>query len=158
MSKEITKAYILQQIQDKFALRELDPETFRFSEMVVPIYDIEEHLKSCNSFSADISITSGPAGFVFFTVPPTERWVLHAYNIVFMAAGAYTVTGLYIRRAGASEFLYLDMTLGQTVSYSVVLPQPIVLEPQDQLWVYIDSYTSTADLRTLIRASKETIR
>ena len=45
MTKEITKSFILQQIQDKFRLREFTAENFLFSETVIPIYNVENHLE-----------------------------------------------------------------------------------------------------------------
>jgi len=160
MSKEITKTNILQAIQDKFKLRDLEPERFVFQETVVPVYDIDQHLREFTNNWIEKSITSGPGGFNFMKVPPTERWFLRAYNVVFMAAGAYTVTGLYIlRNKGISGGMtYIDMTEGQTVSYAVNLPQLIPLDPGDYLYIYIDSYTSTAGLRLYIDYMKETIR
>ena len=161
MTKEITKAYILQQMQDKFGLRDLEPETFRFSEMVVPTYDIEKHIESATARFQTVSVTAGPAGYLFFTVSPTLRWTIQGYNIIFMAAGAYTVTGLYIVRAlekFADSFIYLDMTLGQSASYAVNLPKPLTLESGDKIYVYVDSYTSTANLRVYLDYVEETLR
>jgi len=158
MSKEITKAYIIQQIADKFKLRELTPEVFSFSETVVPIYDIGPHLLSWEVTYAEVSIPSGPAAYNFFTVPETERWKLRGYNVVFMAAGAHTVTGAYINRAGAGNFIYMDMLLGQSVSYAVNLPTPVVVNPGEGIDVYVDSYTATQNLRLYIDYVKEEIR
>ena len=160
MSKEITKANILQEIQDKFGLREWEVEKFLFSETVVPTYDIRQHTENPVTNYKTVSITSA-AAFLFFTVPEDEIWHLNGYNIVFLAAGAYTVTGLYINRKlqvnpGAS--FYLDMLEGQTVSYAVVLPNPVRLDPFDELKVLIDGYTSTASLRVYIDYIVEHIR
>ena len=160
MTKEITKARILQEIEDKFALREFAPAAFLFDETVVPVYNIEQHLKHWEARYVEVSITSATF-FEFFTVPPTERWLLRGYNVIFMAAGAYKVTGLYIRRQSgdpAGSTIYLDMKEGQTVSYSINLPTPVALEPEDRLAVLIDNYTSTAALRLYIDIQKEEIR
>ena len=161
MTKEITKSYILQELQDKFGLREFLRENFVFLETVMPTYDIARHVEFPTTDFEELSITSGPVGYVFFTVPENERWYLNAYNVVFMGAGAYTVTGLYIVRkkqltAGAT--IYIDMTLGQTVSYAHVLPKPIRLDPGDTIRVYVDSYTSTQNLRLYIDYLMEEIR
>jgi len=158
MTKEITKAFILQQMQDKFGLRELEPETFRFSEMVIPTYNIEKHLRLNETLFKDVSITSA-AGFTFYTVPSTEKWSLNGYNVVFMASGAYKVTGLYIdRKLSLATSLYLDMTEGQTISYAVNLPKPCELEPGDKIRILVDDYTSTAYLRLYADVLKEEIR
>ena len=158
MSKEITKAFILQQMEDKFGLRELVPERFTFAENVVPVYEIEQHLEKTIVDYTDVSITSGPAGYLFFSIPENQKWKLRGYNVIFMAAGAYKVTGLYIRRQLYDRLIYLDMTLGRTVSYSVNLPSPVVLEPGNKIYVYVDDYISTADLRLYIDYTMEEIR
>jgi len=156
MSKEITRAIILQQIQDKLKLRDLVPERFTFSEEVIPIYNIEPHIREQISEIATVSITSA-AGFVFFTVPQNERWVLNRYNIVFMAAGAYKVTGMYILRSTGNA-IYLDMKEGQTVSYAVELRNPCILDAGHALYVLIDDYTSTANLRVYVDYEREVVR
>ena len=161
MSKEITKAYILQQLQDKFGLREFEPAKFLFDETVIPVYDIAPHTLYHTARYNIVSVTAGPAGYLVKSVPDTERWTLRGYNVIFMAAGAYKVTGIYITRklqVIANAFVYLDMTLGQTVSYAVNLPTPVVLEPGDEISVYIDDYTSTANLRVYIDYTVEELR
>ena len=158
MTKEITLARIIQEITDKFKLRELEPEIFQFSEKVLPIYDIGSHLLKPSIQTKPVSITAGPAGYLFYTVPETEKWRFNAYNVIFMASGAYTVTGLYIQRVGSAHVVYYDMTAGQSVSYAVVLTFPVVLFPGDAIYVYVDSYTSTAELRLYVDLTKEEIR
>ena len=161
MSKEITKARILQQLEEKFSLRELDPEIFRFSEMVMPTYDIQREIEHFTAQYFTVSITSGPAGFALKVVPRNERWHVRGYNVIFMASGAYALTGIYIKRhleLLSNSFIYLDMKEGQTASYAVNLPQPVVLEPTDVIYVYADSYTSTADMRLYLDYSLEEIR
>ena len=159
MTKEITKAFIIQQIQDKFQLRELTPEIFRFSEMVVPTYDVEQHLQHWESTTNTVYVTSA-ANYTFFTVPATERWVLRAYNVIFLGAGAFTVAGIYVlRHTRVNEsFVYLDLTAAQTVSYLNTLPEAITLEPGDMLRINVDGYTSAQNLRMDIDYRKETLR
>ena len=159
MTKEITKATILQEMQDKLKLREFDPANFLFSETVHPVYNIEQHLQHWKTAYAEQTIMSA-VGVTFFTVPQNERWYVNGYNIVFMGAGAYTVSGMYIERidAGIGVFLYLDLTAAQTVSYAVNLPKVLALNPGDQLNINIDSYTSPQDLRLYIDYMVEEIR
>jgi len=159
MSKEITKANILQQIQDKFALREFEPEVFRFSEMVVPTYDIEPHLKTPYVKYNEISIT-GIGAFDLVAVPAhVQRW-FSRYDVIFMGAGAYTVSGIFLRRkaSGNVDSVYLDLTAGQSTSYHVGLPVPILLGPGDLIGVTIDGYTSTQDLRFYYDYEEEILR
>ena len=157
MTKEITKAYIIQEIEDRFKMRELEPEVFSFSERVQPIYDIKSHLEETEIVVKTVSITSA-TNFLFFTVPANERWYLRSYNVIFLAAGAYKVTGLYIRRVPSTEWIYLDMIEAQTVSYAVNLPIVVRLDPGDSLRMLIDDYTSTADLKVNIDVIKEVLR
>ena len=156
MTKEITKARIIQEIQDKFALRELEPEVFSFSELVIPTYDVEQHLLAWTAKYTTVSITSA-AGFEFFEVPESEKWKLRRYDVVFMATGAYKVTGLYVTRKGASN-VYLDMTKAQTVSYHIDLVEPVDLQPGDKVYILVDDYTSTANLRVYIDYQIEVVR
>ena len=156
MTKEITKARIIQEIQDKFKLREMIPEVFAFSETVVPIYDIEQHLTIWETKQSTVSITSASA-FVFFVVPQNEKWRLRRYNFVFYNEGAYKVSGLYILR-GASDFLYMDLEKGQTTSYIVQLSQDVILYPGNQVKVLIDTYVSTANLAVKMDVQVEEIR
>ena len=161
MSKEITKAIILQEIQDKMKLRDFVPAKFLFEETVIPVYNIETHFQFHTASFEEKSVTAGSTYYNFFTVPDDQKWTLNAYNIVFMATGAYTVTGLYINRRqklASGAFVYLDMKEGQTASYSINLPKPVILTAGDLLNVYVDSYTSTADLRLYIDFIREIIR
>ena len=158
MTKEITKSIILQQIQDKFKLRDFEPANFLFDETVIPVYDIGPHLYNRHVMMKTMSVTAGPAGILFFTVPMDERWTFTNYNVTFMT-GVFTVTGLYIHRtATGTESIYLDQVLGRTGSYAINVASPIVLDAGDKVWMYIDGYTSTGDLRLTIDVMKETIR
>ena len=159
MTKEITKAFILQQIQDKFKLRDLTPEIFRFSEEVVPTYDIEQHLLHWEILSETKSITSS-GSFTFFYVPSNERWLLRAYTVIFGMTGAIKGTGLFVsnRPPSSAEAMYMDMKKGQEISYLTILPTPIVLEPENILRYLIDTYVSTQDLSIRIDVQKEELR
>ena len=158
MTKEITKASILQQIQDKLKLREFEPANFLFDETVIPVYDISNHLgKAIVGYGEEAITTIG--GVTFYTVPDNERWFLTGYNVIFMGAGAYTVAGAYITRLTYPlNFMYLDLTAAQTVSYAVNLPKALMLQPGDTLNINIDGYTSPQDLRLYIDVWKEEIR
>ena len=160
MTKEITKARIMQEIEDKFKLREFLPESFLFSELVVPVYDLESHLQSSEQTFVERGIAAlGPVSF--FEVPENERWLLRLYDVVLMAAGAYTVAGVYIQRKKrnpVASYVYLDLTAAQTVSYHIDLMQPILLDPGDYVYINIDGYTSPANLRLYIDYIKEEIR
>ena len=159
MTKEITKAFILQQMEDKFKLRELIPEKFRFSEEVIPIYNIEQHLATWENTSKTLSITSATA-FTFFEVPSTERWLLRSYTIIFGATGAHKGSGLLIdhRPPPSGDTTYLDLLKGQEISYLTIPPTPVVLEPDNRLRYLIDTYVSTQDLTISIDYQKEEIR
>ena len=157
MTKEITKAFILQEIQDKFKLRDLIPEKFSFSEQVIPTYDIGEHLLHSEVEDKTRSITAGNQGVSFFTVPENERWSLHGYNVIFLT-GDFKVTGVMVYKPAVAGYFYLDMTLNQDVSYAKLLPQDVVLEPGDDLYIYIDAYVSTGNLMLRALLTVEEIR
>ena len=159
MTKEITKAFILQQLEDKLGLRELEPEKFCFSEEVVPIYNIEPHLGHWTLKKATVSVT-GTGLVFFFKVPANERWTLRAYQTIFMT-GAFTTAGVYIdtRFGGSSaDFMYLDLAAAQNVSYLVNLPVPVVLESGARIFHNIDGYTTTGDLMLTADLLVEEIR
>ena len=159
MSKEITKAFILQQIQDKFGLRELSPEIFRFSEEVMPVYNIENHVQTWISEFAEVSITA-TGGIEFFEVPQTERWYLRGYNVLFMGvADQIKVSGVYLTRVKTpTSSLYLDLVKAQAISYAYNLPTSVTLNAGDKLKILVDTYVSTQDLRLYIDYMKEEIR
>jgi len=157
MTKEITKAYILQQMQDKFKLRDLAPAVFTFEESVVPVYNIEQHLKIYRSAMSAVSVTTVGA-LNFFSVPENERWFISRYTVVFYT-GAYTVAGVYVgRHSDVTLFMYLDLTAAQSVSYTNDLPKDVVLDSGDKLNINIDGFTSQGVLRLYIDYIKEEIR
>jgi len=156
MTKEITKAIILQEIQDKLKLREFTPAQFLFEESVVPTYDINQHLGHWEVLAKTVSITS-TTNFTFFAVPSTERWTLRAYQVLYGMTGAIKGSGLYVA-ARPSSSLYLDLKKGQEVSYLVNLPQHVVLEPGNVLEYYIDTYVSTQNLEIRVDVWKEQLR
>ena len=158
MTKEITKAIIIQQMVDKFGLRALESEIFRLSEQVIPIYNIEQHLQTWKTEYL-ISTVASTGAKLLYVVPDDEIWYLSGYDVVFMAAGAYTVSGVYIsRKSSIAVFHYLDLTAGQTISYSKDLPKLETLQAGDRIYINVDGYTSTADLRLYINYMMEKIR
>ena len=158
MTKEITKAYILQQLQDKFKLREFEPGNFLFSETVIPVYNIEPHLSTWEVKEKTVNITSADS-FTFFTVPFNERWTLRAYQLIFQMTGAIKASGLLVsHRPTDPDYIYLDLKKGQEVSYLVNLPQHVVLDPENMLKVLIDTYVSPQDLIVRVDVKREEIR
>ena len=161
MTKEITKSILLQQIEDQLKLREWEAARFLFSETVIPVFDLREQIQEPAVNYQEMAISAAPVGILFFTVPVDERWYLNRYNVVFMAAGAYTVTGVYVHRKKEKRygsFIYFDMVAGQSVSYTHDLPNPVRLDSGDKLYIYIDGYTSPADLRLYIDYIVEVVR
>ena len=158
MTKEITKANILQEMQDKFKLREFESVKFLFEETVVPVYNIEQHLEKWEVDVKTVSITSA-SSFEFFEVPANERWKLRSYFVVYLATGAIKGSGLFIdKRPCPGCFIYLDLVKGQEVSYIVNLPQLVTLNPGNKLEYLIDTYVSTQNLQIFIDVMKEEIR
>ena len=161
MTKEITKAHILQQIQDKFSLREFEAAKFLFSETVLPIYDMGRHLYEQWQKHVTESVTE-MGTVLFYSVPDDEQWTLSRYDVVFMT-GAYTIAGIYIVRPVAhrnpgSAYIYLDLAAAQNTSYHVELHHPVVLEPHSFIYASIDGYTTTGDLRLYIDYMMEKMR
>jgi len=158
MTKEITKARVLQEIQDKFKLREFEHTPFLFSETVTPVYSMEPHLEVWEHEYKRISITSA-ASFTFFVVPQTEKWHIRAYSVIFLGSGAIKITGVYVsRKATPTRTIYLDMKESQIISYVINLPQVCVLQPGDVVAILCDDYTSTQSLDLYLDVMKEEIR
>ena len=158
MTKEITKARILQELQDKFALREFESAPFLFEETVVPVYNIEQHLEEWATRFVTVSVTAtGPA--VIYRVPAGERWTLRRYDAVFMT-GAYTIAGIYTRRTQytTDTFCYLDLGAAKSTSYHIDLINPVVLMPEDYILVNVDGYTTTGNFRLYFDYLKEELR
>ena len=157
MTKEITKARVLQEMQDKLLLREFIPEKFLFSETVTPVYNIEQHLEQWWQNYIEASVT-GIGIKYFYAVPEDERWHLKRYDVVFMS-GAFTIAGVYIRRRNrdpSDAYMYLDLTAAQNTSYHH--ETDVVLTAGDTLNINVDGYTSTGDLRLYIDYKMEKIR
>ena len=158
MTKEITKAIILQEIQDKFKLRELIPGKFTFSEEVIPVYNIAQHLGAWTVKEQTKSIT-GLGGTYFFTVPDDEFWTLRAYMPIFGATGAHTMAGVYLSgRPVVGDLIYLDLKAGQDVSYLVNLPVPVQINAGTTIAMNCDGYTSTQSVTLHIDVLVEEVR
>ena len=158
MTKEITKAFILQQMQDKFKLREFEASPFLFSEIVSPVYNIEQHLEEMCTRYVERAITS-TGGQWFLTIPDNERWHLKRYDVVFMGVSTFTVAGVYIERINrspADSYIYLDLEAAQSVSYHKDVD--VILNPGDDVSISIDGYTSTLNLRLYYDYLREEIR
>ena len=156
MTKEITKARIIQEIQDKFKLREFSPEKFLFNETVVPIYNVEPHLGKWEIKRKTTSITSISYP-TFFTVPESEKWTIRAYQPTFMT-GSYSIAGVLVGRPDATTYIYLDLKAAQNVSYVVNLPVPVIVQPGEVIFVNVDGYTTTGDLLLHMDVMVEEIR
>ena len=157
MTKEITKSIILQEIEDKFALREFDSAKFLFSETVIPNYDVGHHLIKPEVKRSTKTITSA-AYNTFFTVPDTERWFLDRYNVIFMT-GVFTISGVMVTRPlVATDYIYLDLAAAISASYVYNLPQPVIIEPGEDIGINVDGWTSIGDLMLRIGVRVEEIR
>ena len=157
MTKEITKAFILQQIQDKFGMREFETAKFLFDETVVPVYDIGHHLRNCEARHCVTSVASAAAK-ILATVPDNERWFINGYTSVFVG-GAYTVAGVYVTRKDTPTiFVYLDLAAAQSISYTINLPKVLRMDPGDALYVNVDGYTSAGQFHLELDYEVEEIR
>ena len=156
MTKEITKARIIQEIQDKFKLREFSPERFLFDETVVPIYNVGSHLEKWEVKRNTVSITSAFYP-IFFTVPDSEKWTIRAYQPTFVS-GSYTIAGVLVGRPTTAEYIYMDLKAAQNVSYLVNLPVPVIVQSGEVIYVSVDGYTSTGDLLLQMDVMVEEIR
>ena len=149
----------MQELQDKFGLREFEASRFLFNETVIPTYEIGGHLKKWEVTSNTQNVTT-TGDIFFFEVPNTERWILRAYQVIYLMTGAIKGSGLIatLRPNTSAHFIYLDLKKGQEVSYLVNLPCPVVLEPGNMLKYVIDTYVSSQNLTIYIDIQKEEIR
>ena len=110
MSKEITKANILQEIQNKFKLRDFEPEKFLFSEIVTPTYDIGDHVKHWESERFREQITANGVA-VMCTVPDNERWRIRKVDVINEAGANYLINQvLFYGSATKNQYLYFNYT------------------------------------------------
>ena len=161
MTKEITKAYILQQLEDKMGLREFTASPFLFDETVIPVYNIEQHLQQQWSGYIEVSIID-TGGVLLLSVPADQRQTFARYDVVFMGISTCTVAGVYVKRRSGhnptGSFTYLDLTAAQTVSYHIDLHTPVMMDPDDKLYISIDGYTSPMNIRFYYDYIREDIR
>ena len=156
MTKEITRAIIIQEMQDKLNLREFEPAPFLFDETVTPVYDIGQHLLKLERLTKTFSITATGA-VSMHEVPDNEEWYLHRYNVIF-ETGAYTLAGVFVGRPLSTHYTYLDLGVGKSVSYINDLPKDVKLNSDDNVYVNVDGYTSTGNLTLIVEVTKEIIR
>jgi len=160
MTKEITKAIILQELQDKFQLRDFDPAKFLFDETVIPTYEITPHLTHTTAKMVD-HVFTGIGGFVFITLPSDEKWIVTGYTVVFVTTGNLTLSGVFIARkarVGGSTFTYLDLTAGIAASYTHYLATPLRLDPGDAIGVNCDGYTTDTTIQLYVDYTMEEMR
>ena len=158
MTKEITKSYILQQIQDKFKLRELVPEVFSFQETVVPVYHVEPHLTKWE-IKREVNAISGTGASVFFQVPGNETWILRSYTVEFLGVPTIKLAGAYIQRGcDVNHYIYLDLEKNQILSYVNILPEAIHIDSGDQIFLNVDDFTSGMSIAMKIDVKVEEVR
>lgn len=155
---EITKSIILQQLQDKFALREWIPERFSFLETVIPVYQIEQHLREwITADSGAISISS-TTDFMTFTVPANERWYIRTYTGIF-ATGNYNIGAVKLNRANSDTTMYLEIEEHLNgLSWVHEFPVPLVVVAGDKLVVTCSGHTTTGNFKLYIDYDKEMVR
>ena len=162
MTKEITKAIILQQIQEKFGLRELESEIFRFSEMVIPIYDIGMHVKNWDLQRYREEIT-GNGSLHFITVPDNERWKMRRIIVVAEAGGTYNIAIIYIYHPSHStdnNYIFYN-TVAPIAAGTVTIfefPQDIPVEEGDNIDINISGFSVGGYTSIHILREVETIR
>ena len=157
MTKEITKAIVLQEMQDKLKLREFAPAKFLFDETVVPIYNIGQHFEEWWQQYTTLSIT-GTGPMRFFPLPEGEKWHVKRYDVVFMT-GAFTIAGIYIQRKNRTPtgaFTYLDLGLAKNTSYHVETDVDLI--HGDEIFVNVDGFTTPGNIRLYIDYKKEILR
>jgi len=160
MTKEITKAIILQRLVERFGLREFTPSKFLLDETVIPTFDIQHALGNWRSSYSNTPTITGTGPVLVCGVPDHEKWHLRAYTVTFVS-GSVTIAGLYIKRIdcrSATDFSYLDLTAAQSVAYLRTLPEMVTVEPGDMLYLNVDGYTSDAVLRVDYDYKMEEIR
>ena len=130
MTKEITKANILQEIQDKFGLREWEATKFLFNETVMPIYDIDQHVRKWVCIRGRKPI-AGNGAVSFFSVPPVERWHVRRLSVFHETGANFDIDQVFFYR-GATEcqYVFYDTTSPLTSGTVKIFefPQDIPME------------------------------
>ena len=130
MTKEITKAILLQELKDKFELRDFEAARFLFDETVVPTYDIGEHVKLWESARSRIAIAANGSTH-FFRVEMDERWSVRKIDVFNETGGNFDITQVYLYTdVNTNQFLFHD-TVAPIANGTVTmfdLPQDIRME------------------------------
>jgi len=108
--KRITRANIMGELVDKFALQEHEKEEFLFGEFVVPTYDIGAHVKGWESAEKRNAITAdGTADF--FNCPETERWNVRRVDVIHETGANFDVNQIFFYKSATEhQYLFFDET------------------------------------------------
>ena len=135
MTKEITKSIILQEIADKFALRDFEPEKFLFGEYVIPTYDIAPHVRNWVNTRHRIEVT-GNGSYQILYVPATERYHVRRMSLLHETGANFDIDQVLIAGlSGSVQYLFYD-TVAPITSGTVKIFEFIQDIPMQQgsLW------------------------
>ena len=140
MTKEITKSIILQEMQDKFQLRDFESARFLFDETVIPTYDVGAHVKHW-TVTRDRQVVSGNGALFFHVVPYDERWRVRKIDVYSETGGNFDIDQIFIATAG-TEYQYLFFNTAAPIANGTVnmfnLPQDIAMQRSMLYTVYIN--------------------
>ena len=161
MTKEITKVDIIQQIQDKFKLREFETSSFLFSEKVVPTYDIGQHVKQWALHRDRIEIT-GNGGAYFPDVPQTEQWRIRRITLIHETGANFDITQFAYYATGEISFDYLFYDTTTPIASGTVkifqLPQDLILSHGMRFFITIANFVAGGYVAMHTLREVETLR
>ena len=133
MTKEITKANILQEIQNKFGLRDFEPERFLFGEFVTPVYDIEHHVKTWTTIRYRTQVT-GNGAVAILLVPGNKEYNIRRVNVLHETGANFDIDQVFFDgQSNAVQYLFYD-TAAPITSGTVkifALTQDIIMSKND---------------------------
>ena len=162
MTKEITKASILQEIQNKFGLRDFESERFLFGELVTPIYDIAPHVRNWVTERYRSSVTgNGPVQILY--VPADTEYRIRRVSVLHETGANFDIDQVFLEGVGnAVQYLFYD-TVAPITSGTVKLFEPTQDIPMRKgdliyMWFNVSNYVAGGFVSVHVLKEEEIVR
>ena len=138
--KRITRANVMGELVDKFALQEYEREDFLFGEFVVPTYDIGNHVKTWVCEEERKAISANGATH-FFLIPVTELWHVRRIDVIHETGANFDIDQVFFYGSALKhQYLFYDTTT-PIVSGTIKifdLPQDVPMKTSQLINLYIN--------------------
>jgi len=162
MTKEITKANIIQEIQNKFQLREFTPAQFLFDETVVPTYDMGQHVKAWDMSRGRVAVSANGT-LIPYAVPETEQWRIRRLSLINETGGNFDVDQIFTYHPSVpTAITYVFYNTASPIGTGTVkifeFPQDIPMSPGEHVMINISNYVGAGYVSVHMLKEVETIR